>query len=690
MEKNILYGVAPASFKSEAQAAKTFIQVIGFIFIMAQVNSNLSTAANLRIGCWNANGLSKVKSDLISDLNFDIVCITETHGWCDANQFAILSEKPSESDKFSGVALYLNDRLSNCVIDSGPVGSRIAFVKLRGAAFNIFVVGVYIPQRKRRNPDQKETYDKLEALLMKTSNRDCVILLGDFNSRLPRDTDGRVGHWSIHKHSDSGGDRLLDIMNKRSLRCISTYFQPRRNHSNATYINKQPEKAPSQIDLIIVSSRWSSSARSCTTKWGTSIAAYGRKYDHGVVMMSFKARFKCDRRSQRKDFSSLKCEAVSNLHNHHVEKFLSETERPADTNEKWKRLVGAMQSAQTELPAVKRSNGRKWETSAATRALVQHRSDNWSASSDAERKLMTVSIKRSARNDYRDFVGGVLQDIERLNSAGNIREMYRRAKSLTSKGNGNRFIQPSTDKNGDIITTTEQQLDSWAVFLEDKFKALPNEPEIVIPERGSSENIADLSFEEVKVCVNRLRSNKACGPDSIPVEQYKYSEAATEELYNVLLSIWQDEIIPENFALGDMMMHYKKKKTDDRRNYRALGLLNHAYKIFAKALLERMLPFITPQISDMQAGFRKERGARDNILILVTAIRHLLETSEGDPKSLGIITYIDFTAAFDSISHSYLLNALSSYGVPAKYCRLIRAIYNTAAVRVRMQGRDGS
>ena len=109
-----------------------------------------------------------------------------------------------------------------------------------------------------------------------------------------------------------------------------------------------------------------------------------------------------------------------------------------------------------------------------------------------------------------------------------------------------------------------------------------------------------------------------------------------------------------------------------------------------KALLERMLPFITPKISDMQTGFRKGRGCRDNILILVTAIRHLLESSDGDRKSLGIITYIDFAAAFDSISHSYLLNALHSYGVPAKYCCLIRAIYNAAAVRVRLQGRDGS
>ena len=69
----------------------------------------------------------------------------------------------------------------------------------------------------------------------------------------------------------------------------------------------------------------------------------------------------------------------------------------------------------------------------------------------------------------------------------------------------------------------------------------------------------------------------------------------------------------------------------------------------------------------MQAGFRKSRGCRDNILILTMTIQHLLKEAEDDAKTQGIITYIDFTAAFDSILHSYLLNALREYGVPLKY-----------------------
>ena len=74
----------------------------------------------------------------------------------------------------------------------------------------------------------------------------------------------------------------------------------------------------------------------------------------------------------------------------------------------------------------------------------------------------------------------------------------------------------------------------------------------------------------------------------------------------------------------------------------------------------------------------------------VTTIDHLLKTAEDDVRSCGIITCIDYTAVFNSIYHSYLFNALKSYGVPLKYGRLVREIYRSAEVRVRLQDRSGS
>ena len=101
-------------------------------------------------------------------------------------------------------------------------------------------------------------------------------------------------------------------------------------------------------------------------------------------------------------------------------------------------------------------------------------------------------------------------------------------------------------------------------------------------------------------------------------------------------------------------------------------------------LLSRIIPYIDPKLSDMQAGFRKSRGCRDNIVMLVMAINKLLEAADCK-RSSAIITYIDFVAAFDSIIHSYLLQSLRKFGVPLKYCRIIRAIYESATVQVRIQ-----
>ena len=65
-------------------------------------------------------------------------------------------------------------------------------------------------------------------------------------------------------------------------------------------------------------------------------------------------------------------------------------------------------------------------------------------------------------------------------------------------------------------------------------------------------------------------------------------------------------------------------------------------------LLQRIVPYIEPRLSDMQAGFRKGRGCRDNLLILTMAIHHMLQNIQSDNETAAIIKYTDFVAAFDS------------------------------------------
>ena len=144
------------------------------------------------------------------------------------------------------------------------------------------------------------------------------------------------------------------------------------------------------------------------------------------------------------------------------------------------------------------------------------------------------------------------------------------------------------------------------MFLENKFSARADEPIVVIDNTNDDTKV--ISLEEVKTCVGKMKSSKATGPDEITVEQYKASPSTVSELHNVLQEIWITEEIPDEFTLADIRMLYKKKNKDDRKNYRALGLLNHCYKIFAMVLLLQMLSFIELRNSDIQSGFRKHRG----------------------------------------------------------------------------------
>ena len=83
-----------------------------------------------------------------------------------------------------------------------------------------------------------------------------------------------------------------------------------------------------------------------------------------------------------------------------------------------------------------------------------------------------------------------------------------------------------------------------------------------------------------------MKNNKAPGADTIPSEVWKNSEAAKEELFQFLSAVWNKERVPPNLAVCVFIMIYKRKDSpNDCTKYRAIGLLNHAYKIMSTVLL---------------------------------------------------------------------------------------------------------
>ena len=167
-----------------------------------------------------------------------------------------------------------------------------------------------------------------------------------------------------------------------------------------------------------------------------------------------------------------------------------------------------------------------------------------------------------------------------------------------------------------------------------------------------------LTEEALVRALRKLKKGKTCGPDGIPGEVYFNCESAARELYDLLSLIWEREFVPAALVRASFIMLYKGKgRVNDLSKYRCIGLLPHAYKILSLVMLERISKECAKFLSDWQAGFRPERGCRDNVLLLRVLFDHAL----GQGSKLSVI-FIDYSAAFDSVSHKFLDRSLKKAG----------------------------
>ena len=157
--------------------------------------------------------------------------------------------------------------------------------------------------------------------------------------------------------------------------------------------------------------------------------------------------------------------------------------------------------------------------------------------------------------------------------------------------------------------------------------------------------------------------------------------------YKLLARIWQEEHVPIDLVMANFKMLYKRKGSPNNpAKYRCIGLLNSAYKVLSAVMLRRLMNETKWYLQDWQAGFgfRQARGCRDNVMILRTLIDKML--TEGRPL---VLTFIDYSAAFDSISHKFLDVALGRAKAKTKTRAIFRSIYGNAFARTKVKGIDG-
>ena len=648
--------------------------------------NGLQRSSTLKLATWNCGGLSFTQRELCAELGYDVLGLTETHakGSLPHRKHCLTGDAAPTGDPYSGVTMLLSDRVADSVMYNGCLGSRIVYARIRASPCNLFVVCVYVPHAGRQNPSSTDTLGDLEALLTSVPMHDCTIVLGDFNAKLARSTGRQTGRWCIHNRANQAGEMLGSLMERRRLCAVSTLHQPRHSTTNATYLSKDQRYGPSQIDYVLASCRWATSAHKSRVKWCVSCRRWGRHYDHGLVTCDWHCRITS--RAQREryvDYSTLaRDEELQERFNAAVVSQLEDSPCDLDNaSASLTRLTKCVTDAARKTLPLKRSQPlRKRHVSERTEQLYDDRRRNYARQSDDERREATRAITVSSREDYREYVNGVLDDIEGAESVGNMRKVTKLTRTLANK---NRFsnINPSKGADGKKIVSTTHLLGEWKTFLGSKFKRPASDENRNIESTAAQED--SLSENELTDCLLALHSGKATGWDNIPIEAYRGSSGARSELFRICRLMWTTEQVPADLVSTFVMIH-KKGQRDDFNNYRAICLLCHAYKLLSAVVARRLMEVLDGHLPDTQAGFRPARGCRYN----VCALRWFIDMVLCEGRQ-AVITFIDYTAAFDTESQLFLDSALADAGISVKVRRIIQAIFAAATGVVRIRQPSG-
>ena len=148
-------------------------------------------------------------------------------------------------------------------------------------------------------------------------------------------------------------------------------------------------------------------------------------------------------------------------------------------------------------------------------------------------------------------------------------------------------------------------------------------------------------------------------------------------LHSICQQIWKTQQWPQDWKRSVFIPVPKIGSAKEHSNYCTVALISHARKVMLKILQVRLHQYENRELPDVQAGFRKGRGTRDQI-----AIFWIIKKAREFPKNI-YFCFIDYAKAFDYVDHNKLWKILKEIGILDHLTCLMRNIYAGQEATVR-------
>ena len=167
--------------------------------------------------------------------------------------------------------------------------------------------------------------------------------------------------------------------------------------------------------------------------------------------------------------------------------------------------------------------------------------------------------------------------------------------------------------------------------------------------------------------------------DGIPAELFQIlKDDAVKLLHSICQQIWKILQWPQDWKRSIFIPIPKKDNAKECSNYCTIALILHASKVMLKILQARFQQYMNWELPDVQAGFRKGRGTRDQI----PNICWIIEKAREFQKNM-YFCFLDYSKGFDCVDHNKLWKILQEMGIPDHLTCHLRNLYAGQEAKVR-------
>ena len=193
------------------------------------------------------------------------------------------------------------------------------------------------------------------------------------------------------------------------------------------------------------------------------------------------------------------------------------------------------------------------------------------------------------------------------------------------------------------------------------------------------------SMDEINVSIASLNNDKAKGWDDIPNECWKNAPPSFIGYLLLLFNMIKEKgALPPKFNHGRVVLIHKKGPAELLSNYRPLTVNISMYGVYSRILNNRLITVTETHnlLGEVQAGFRKDRSAADNLFVLNTILAKAKESGQQVHKG-----FIDIKKAYDSVSRDILWAKLDRLGFGPIFIHCLKIIYSDDSITTSIGGR---